>query len=87
MTIFVKKVEKSAESSKIIVSIEEHNVIGGLGSAIAESLSNVKHSPKHIFFGINDSYSEGGEYNYLKEKFGLSPNLITDKIISELKEL
>ena len=81
------KVKKSAESSKIIVSIEEHNVIGGLGSAIAECLSNVKHSPKHIFFGINDSYSEGGEYNYLKEKFGLSSNLITEKIILQLKEL
>ena len=62
------KVKESAEKSKLIVTIEEHNIIGGLGSAIAECLVGIKNSPEQIFFGINDSYSEGGDYNFLKKK-------------------
>ena len=84
--IDAQKVNESAKKSKLIVSVEEHNVIGGLGSAIAECLTQIKHSPKHIFFGINDTYSKGGEYNYLKEKFGLTPSAISEKIMLELKE-
>ena len=70
----------------MIISIEEHSVIGGLGSAIAECLADIKYSPQLIFFGINDIYSEGGEYNYLKEKFGLTPDAISKKILLKLKK-
>ncbi len=84
--IDVQKVNESAKNSKLIVSIEEHNVIGGLGSAIAECLANIKNSPRHIFFGINDTYSKGGEYNYLKEKFGLTSNVISEKIMTKFRE-
>ena len=79
------KVNESAKKSRLIVSIEEHNVIGGLGSAIAECLVGIENSPEQIFFGINDSYSEGGDYNFLKEKFNLTPDFISKKIISKLK--
>ena len=79
------KVNESATKSKLIVSIEEHNVIGGLGSAIAECLVGIKNSPEQIFFGVNDSYSEGGDYNFLKKKFNLTPDFISKKIILKLK--
>ena len=82
----ISKVRESAKLSKLIVSIEEHNIIGGLGSAIAECISDIRNSPRHIYFGVNDTYSGGGEYSFLKEKFGLSPNLISEKIISKYKE-
>ena len=85
----IKPIDKIAieEScnTKLIVSVEEHNVIGGLGSAIAECLVGIKNSPEQIFFGINDSYSEGGDYNFLKQKFNLTPNCISIKIISKFK--
>ena len=83
--IDINKVNESAKKSKLIVSIEEHNIIGGLGSAIAECLAGIKNSPEQIFFGINDSYSEGGDYNFLKKKFNLTPNCISIKIISKFK--
>ena len=83
--IDINKVNESAKKSKLIVSIEEHNIIGGLGSAIAECLAGIKNSPEQIFFGINDSYSEGGDYNFLKKKFNLTPNFISIKIISKFK--
>ena len=40
---------KEACNSELIVSVEEHNVIGGLGSAIAEYKSSLKESPKQLF--------------------------------------
>ena len=83
--IDINKVNESAKKSKLIVSIEEHNIIGGLGSAIAECLAGIKNSPEQIFFGINDTYSEGGDYNFLKQKFNLTPNFISTKIISKFK--
>jgi transketolase len=78
------KLVKSAKNSKLIVSIEEHNIIGGLGSAIAECLATIKNTPEQIFFGINDSYSEGGDYNFLKKKFNLTPEIISEKIKNKL---
>lgn len=84
--IDIQKVKEKARNMKLIVSIEEHNVIGGLGSAIAECLAEIKNSPQHIFFGINDTYSKGGEYNYLKEKFGLTPSAISKKIMLALNK-
>ena len=83
--IDINKVNESAKKSKLIVSIEEHNIIGGLGSAVAECLVGIKNSPTQIFFGINDSYSEGGDYNFLKQKFNLTSNFISKKIISQFK--
>ena len=85
--IDINKINESAKKSKLIVSIEEHNIIGGLGSAIAECLVGIKNSPEQIFFGINDSYSEGGDYNFLKKKFNLTPDFISKKIISKFKDI
>ncbi len=82
-----EKINYSAKKSKLIVSIEEHNIIGGLGSAIAENLVKINNSPKQIFFGINDTYSDGGQYNYLKEKFNLTPSIISKSIVLEFKKL
>ena len=68
----IKPIDKDAikESckSKLIVSIEEHNVVGGLGSAISEHKARITNSPKQLFLGVNDIYSKGGEYSHLKRK-------------------
>ena len=65
-------------------SVEEHNVIGGLGSAIAEYLVSLKNRPELIIMGINDVYGKGGTYNYLLEKHGLSSDKIVSRIIKEI---
>ena len=65
-------------NSKIIITVEEHNVIGGLGSAVSEIKSKFSKSPPQIVFGINDKYSKAGEYGYLKIKHGLNAeNIVT----------
>ena len=74
----------NAKDSKLIVTVEEHNVIGGLGSAISEINSSIKNSPKQIFIGVNDTYSKAGSYNFLKEKYGLNKFNIVNEILSNL---
>ena len=61
--------------------MEEHNVIGGLGSAIAEHKSSLKKSPKQLFLGIKDTYTKGGDYRFLQEKHRLTPPKIVDDIL------
>lgn len=69
-----------------VLTIEEHNVIGGLGSAIAQSLveSNQNiHSFKRM--GIPDKFCmEHGSWPYLQEKLGLSAQRIVDKVLTLL---
>ena len=72
-------------NSELIVSVEEHNVIGGLGSAIAEHKSSLKKSPKQLFLGIKDTYSKGGNYKFLQEKHRLTPDKIAEDILLHVK--
>ena len=76
-------IEKAC-SSKLIVSVEEHNIIGGLGSAIAEYKSSLKESPKQLFLGIKDTYSKGGSYKFLQEKHRLTSEKIMEDILSNI---
>tara|TARA_B110000967_G_scaffold206635_1_gene253829 strand:+ start:2316 stop:3281 length:966 start_codon:yes stop_codon:yes gene_type:complete len=74
-------IKNASETSKLIVSVEEHNVIGGLGSAISEQLVKLKSRSTMLIIGINDQYVKGGSYSYLKNKYELS----SDKIIEKIK--
>jgi transketolase len=76
-----KKAVKEACKSKLIVSAEEHNIIGGLGSAISEYKSTIANSPKQLFIGIEDTYGKGGEYKFLKEKHGLTSSKVVSQIL------
>lgn len=59
------------------VTAEDHNILGGLGSAVAETL--VQHRPAPVeFVGINDTFGESGEPDELAEQYGLSPRSIAD---------
>jgi len=75
-----KKAVQEATKKKLIVTVEEHNIFGGLGSAVAECKSEIRNSPKQIFIGVNDIYDKGGEYTFLKEKHGLSSEKIVETI-------
>ena len=73
-------------NSKLIVSVEEHNIIGGLGSAISEKLSRKEKKPKHLILGVNDYYEKGGSYNYLLDLYGLKSKKIVETIILNLNQ-
>ena len=67
------------KSHDYIITAEEHNVIGGLGSAIAEV--SVKSCPKNIkMIGIYDRYAESGPFNELLVKYELDANSIAKEV-------
>ena len=72
---------------KLIVTVEEHSVIGGLGGAVAEYKSTKSNAPKQLFIGLPDSFGKAGHYKYLLEKYGLVGASIAQKIAEEWKAL
>lgn len=71
-------VEAAKETGKV-VTIEEHSVIGGLGSAVCDMLSE-KAPTKVLKIGINDTYGESGPAVELVKKYGLDAESIYKKI-------
>jgi transketolase len=70
-----KAVVKAAEKTGIIVTIEEHTIIGGLGSAVCEIVAESGNA-KVKRIGINDHFCVSGSYEYIKEKEKLTVNNI-----------
>jgi len=69
----------SSAKTKKVVSVEEHSVIGGLGSAVADIL--IKENPvKMKMIGINDQFAVVGEYKDVIDYYGLTPQKIADAI-------
>ncbi len=74
-------VRQAVGTCKRIVSIEEHSIIGGLGAAILEALSEDPLPLRRI--GINDTYGESAEnYGVILEAFKLTPERIAEQILS-----
>ncbi len=62
---------RAAQETGAIVTAEEHQIAGGLGSAVAEVI--VKHHPVPMaFVGMNDRFGESGDPRQLMEKFGMT---------------
>jgi transketolase len=66
-----KLIITSAKKTGKVLTIEEHSIIGGLGSAVAETFSEkFPVSLKRI--GMNDQFAESGDPEALFEKYGLT---------------
>jgi len=73
---------KAAKETGAIVTAEEHNIYGGLGSAVAEVL--VENSPTFMRrIGVKDTFGESGEHEELLAKYGLTANDIV-RTVQEL---
>ena len=75
---------KAADECGALVTVEEHQIYGGLGSAVSEVVSQTFPVPMKII-GIQDSFGESGETNELLEKFGLSVDEIVKGITGVLR--
>ena len=76
-------IDKAVASSKLIVSVEEHSVIGGLGSTIAEYKTSLRNAPPQLIIGLPDKFGKVGEHRYLLEKYGLTAKQIAEKIVKQ----
>lgn len=76
---------KSAIKTGKVITVEEHSVIGGLGSAVAECLSD-NFPVKTCRIGINDCFGESGTAEELLEKHGLNADGIYKRVLGFMSE-
>lgn len=72
-------IEDYARKTNKVLTVENHNIMGGLGSAVCEFLSD-RCPVKITRMGINDRYGEVGDYDYLRRQFGLTVEDIVTKV-------
>jgi transketolase len=78
-------VREAAGGARIVVTAENHSVIGGLGSAVAEVIAEAGLGRPLRRIGLRDTFAEGArDAGYLFEKYGLSTRTITETIWSAL---
>lgn len=75
---------EEAKKTNFVVTVENHSIIGGLGSAICELLSE-KIPTKVYRIGINDEFGQSGEQRQLMEFYGLTAEKLAEKIEKKLK--
>jgi transketolase len=80
-----KIILKCAKETGAIMTAEEHSIIGGLGSAVAETLIDNNISIKFSRMGINDRFCESGDPKDLLEKYGLNQKHMVKNVINLLK--
>lgn len=76
-------ITKAAKETKVIVSVEEHTILGGLGSAVSEVLAEEKANVSFKRIGIKDVFVIPGEPEALRLKYGLN----CDGIVMTVKKL
>jgi transketolase len=73
----------AAQETKCVVTVEEHTILGGMGSAVAEVLLEM--SKERIVFrrlGLRDKFPDGyGSYEYMKKRNGLSWDQIAGEVL------
>ena len=73
---------KASVDTEKIVTIEDHSIIGGLGSAVTELLCEVNPT-KVLRIGLNDCFPESGPPDQLWEKYGLTAEKIAERIMND----
>lgn len=75
--------DKIISKYKYCFSLEEHNIFGGLGSALSEYFASKDHKIKFKSIGIEDKYIKSGSYNYLLKEYRLD----NESIINTIKKI
>lgn len=82
-----KEAIERACTKKLIITLEEHSVTGGLGSAVAEILAGEASRPAQLILGTEGPYPHAADYPSLLEYSGLTPDKIATRISQTYKEL
>jgi len=76
-----------ASRFRLIVTVEEHNVIGGLGSAVAAVLATEALPVRLLMAGIPDQYADpAGSQEFLREAYHLTPSRLAARISTQLRQ-
>lgn len=78
-------IKKCAAEFELITTVEEHNIVGGFGSAVAEVMATVPCKARLALIGLEDKYSSTvGSQKYLREIYGMSAEKIFERISEEI---
>ncbi len=79
-------IARCAADFDMIVTVEEHNIVGGFGSAVAEVLAELPERARLLRIGIHDTYSSiVGSQKYLRSQFGLDSVGIATQVLEALQ--
>ena len=76
--------DKIFEDSDLVVTIEEHNILGGMGSAVAEYKATKANAPRQVFIGFEDSFYPAGNQDFVLDEAGLSVEKIAERLRKEI---
>ncbi|MCA1939059.1 MAG: transketolase family protein [Dechloromonas sp.] len=79
--------EHLCTTTKLMVTLEEHSRIGGLGSAVAEHLAGFGQHPPLEIIGLADKFDKAGEYPYLLDMHGLTPERLTETVFTRYQRI
>lgn len=80
-------IKEASEKFDLIVTVEEHNLDGGFGSAVAEVLCELKKGARLHRIGVPNAYADVvGDQSYLRQHFGLDAESIAANILKEVTE-
>ncbi len=80
-------INECAGKYDLIVTVEEHNIVGGFGSAVSEVLCEKSNHARLLRIGLNDCYSTlVGSQKYLRGRFGLDAKGIAEAVAKAVKE-
>lgn len=82
-------IENIASTHKIIITLEEHNIVGGFGSSVAELMAEMEDKKaKLIRLGLNDEFTSiVGTQKYLRDKYNISAQKIYERIMASFSNL
>jgi len=75
---------KAAKKAGAVVTVEEHQINGGMGSAVAEILA-INFPVPMEFIGVQNRFGESGEPDELLEKFGMGASSIKEAVKKVIK--
>lgn len=76
----------AALEKKLCVTMEEHWISGGLGSAVAETLAEVRNTPPLLRIGVRDKFGQSATADELLEHYGLTPVHMAESILNAIGE-
>ena len=80
-----KALDKIIDNYSWIVTCEEHNIIGGLGGAVAEYKSTKRSLSQQIFIGFQDEYVRAGSQKYIWNQVGIDSEGIINNILEKVR--
>ena len=76
---------EEAFQAKLVVTVEEHSIRGGLGSAVAEHMAGIGGRAPQMMLGVPDEFTHAGSYEYILEKYGLTSEQIAHNISNRIR--